>query len=231
LLHLADALGSSKAALLSCVTDLDSLVVATKVEDQQVELTASASSCGLYFDGGRLYLNNPCGCPDQDDSELACSQVFSEAAEQELRERFAAQTEQLLWLAYRLQLAPLVRRLHVFLRTNMSMDNGILEGMAELVFSERVLDSALGSNRLDTDAWIDSILQDEHTLEPGSADALFQPVGLSQEQQEPITFDAVLQKDFMGAPAGTQLQVTFDLLGSGRVHIGQYYFKASLRLL
>lgn len=150
---------------------------------------------------------------------------------QECCQQVAAQTEQLLWLAYRLQLAPLIEELHVFLRLTMPVVDGVLEHHVDAVFTERVLDAALGSNKLGKDAWIMQILHHVHALAPGSKHALFKPIGLTAEQQQRTSFRAVLQREFFEAPAGTEIEVTFDLLGTGHVYIGNYWFEATLQLL
>ncbi|KAF6245558.1 hypothetical protein COO60DRAFT_1650237 [Scenedesmus sp. NREL 46B-D3] len=57
-------------------------------------------------------------------------------------EQVAAQTEQLLWLAHKLQLQPLVQRLYGFIRSLSYLPTSVLHDEGDDVFSSRVLEMA-----------------------------------------------------------------------------------------
>jgi hypothetical protein len=226
---MADAVGATKAALLSCLTQLQTLELHVQVEQLQLQL--DAGRCYLFSvveEGYQLYQCAPCHLKQGEDIG---EPTVSAAAMQEFCQQVATQTEQLLWLAYRLQLAPIIDRLHGIIRLTTPLPGGVLDGLADTVFSAHVLDAKLGSNKLGKDAWIAHILQNVHGLKPGSFNALFKPVDLSDEAIEPVVFKAILQREFFGAPAGTLLDVKFELLTSGRVSIGEFDFEAALQLL
>jgi hypothetical protein len=61
---------------------------------------------------------------------------------EDFTQQVAAQTEQLLWLAYRLQLEPVVKRLHGFIQALCMYHNSVLNSRVNDVFTPRVLEAA-----------------------------------------------------------------------------------------
>uniref|UniRef100_A0A383V7L2 Uncharacterized protein n=1 Tax=Tetradesmus obliquus TaxID=3088 RepID=A0A383V7L2_TETOB len=225
LLQFADAVGSPTSALLSCLAHIGQLQLQVQLGEQQLQLDAGC--CYGFMDieqEFQLRLSMPGDVDDQDIGEPA-----GEAAMQECCRQVAKQTEQLLWLAYRLQLAPLIDKLHEFVRSG---SDGLLTGLRDAVFTERVLDAALGSNRLGRDAWIAHVVHHVHAPAAGGPRALFKAVDLTDEDDPEArsgAFRAVLQRDFLGAPAGTEVEVAYDL-STGWFNIGGYDFEATLHL-
>lgn len=136
----------------------------------------------------------------------------------------AVQVERLLWLAYHLQLGPLINHLHSFIRYNVTFLGALLRGRLSLVFTHRVLEAALGRNQLGAPAWITSVITESAGMVKGCPfrSALFQTARTQPAQSTPsIDCPAVLQRDFMGLTAGTKVDLQVDLLQSGQVKVMQ----------
>jgi hypothetical protein len=130
-----------------------------------------------------------------------------------------AQCEQLLYLSYKLQLSQLADKLHAFLWSNAYC--GSQEAIMPSVFSDRVLDAAVGGNDMGREAWVRSCLSREVTLAAGSDCDLLRPYNLTSEQMQPIRFYAELQRDFMGTRKGAVVPVKLDLLGNQCISVGR----------
>lgn len=132
--------------------------------------------------------------------------------------------EGLLWFAYHQQLEPLINHIHAFIRYNVAFPTALLRGRLSLVFTHRVLEAALGRNQLGAAAWITSVLTESAGMLTRCPyrTALFQRARPAPGQSMPsIDCTAVLQQDFMGAPAGTKVDLQVDLLQSGQLKVMQ----------
>jgi hypothetical protein len=136
------------------------------------------------------------------------------------RQRVAEQIEPLLHLAHKLELQDLIDRLHTFISSSAMKDTGILWGVLDAVFTDRVLDVALADGATDAakDAWIGSVLTAPcgfaSDADPGS---LLEP---TSKVPDPLRFEAKLHDPLLGGQAGDKVRVTLDLFGESCIKIG-----------
>lgn len=136
--------------------------------DLVVQLTplgcSVAENYTLSTDGRAYYIKNSCHLSWRTPS--AYTSPFQEdvfpgiEAQESFLQRAAMQTETLLYLAQRLQLQPLMDRMHAFIASSTYRTDGILYGRLEDVFTERVLSVSLppGASDAARMAWISSVL-------------------------------------------------------------------------
>jgi hypothetical protein len=217
LLAFADALDSTPGVLDSCLGDVSELELHANMGKQQLVLCPAK---GDYTLASLQLLMQGFGGTEAEEEELGVPAANKEQV-QGFKQQVAAQTEQLLWLAYRLQLQPLVQCLHAFIRTCCLFDISLLRGRLDVVFTHRVLE-AIGVSSLTCckGAWINSVLcQDISFSDSIAGAALLQPVGAAAaERGQQIVFDAVLKSEILGIAAGTQVKLRLDIF-RGRLYI------------
>jgi hypothetical protein len=90
-----------------------------------------------------------------------------------------------------------------------------------LVFSDAVLEAALGSSTLSKEAYISSVLSQPCSLTPGSVghSSLLEPVGprTYDTDKDVLKFNAQLLQDFADARSGDLVRVELDLFGTGDI--------------
>ena len=143
-----------------------------------------------------------------------------------VQQQVAKQAAALLQLAHVLRLQPLLDMLLQFLLLNAQPPGGrgLLSGAAGLVFTDAVLEAALGSSTLNKEAYISSVMSQPCSLSMGDSpggvawQGLFKPTGTrtytSGEDGDIVEFDAELLRDFAGGRAGDTVRVILDLFGS-----------------
>jgi hypothetical protein len=146
----------------------------------------------------------------------------SKEEEQAFGQQVAAQVEPLLYLAYRLQLAPLQQVLHTFIRSCMRHSLGLLYGHMRRVLSQRVMEAALASGAAQ-EAMLHMLAGERVVCGSGSrrhaegADVLLAPVEMGlHDFKEP--FQAAVKRVPGGDP-GDVISVSLDLAGSA-VQVG-----------
>lgn len=124
----------------------------------------------------------------------------------------AKQLSALLQLGTVLRLQPLLTVLHQFLLLNAGSTRHLLAGVSGLVFSDAVLDAALGSSVFSREDYVSSVLSLPCSLEPSSI-TMFKPVGSAtcDASTNVLKFDAELLRDFAGAKAGDTVKVELEL--------------------
>ena len=207
LLIFADAVGSTKAVLLACLRELDGLKLHAQLGQQQLQVETDGKA--YYF---RQLQLRQCSLTAKQNLGLPVGVEQADAFIKQL----VAQTEQLLYLAYKLQLEPLIDRLQAFVRYNNQYNSSLFDSQVDTLFSPRVLEAALGSNQLGKEAWINNIVTERCCFSKlHHTKRLLKPINLTSEQKQPIEFEAELQRNFMGTPKGTVVAVRLDML-SGR---------------
>lgn len=94
----------------------------------------------------------------------------------------------------------------------MQFMNTFLCGPVDSIFTPRVLDAALGPNKLGKEAWINNVVKEKCGFNKcDKTKHLFKPIGLTDQQKRPLEFLAELQRDFMGTPKGTVVRVKLDV--------------------
>jgi hypothetical protein len=146
-------------------------------------------------------------------------------------QQVAAQTEQLLWLAYRLQLEELAQQLHGFIRSGCLFGNSLFRNGSE-IFTARVLEAA-GASGMDTACGplFNSVLTQEVAF-TGVADgerAVLQPI-LTAQRKQLLTFDAVVHGGVLGIANATKMHVSLDLFGKSRIQINDDVHLLQLRI-
>jgi hypothetical protein len=209
-LAFANAVGSFEGLLQAACSQLRNLKVVVQLPEQVLELPLA--SCAYCFHDRQLSqfslsatgtVGNPLVSPEQ------CSV---------LKQQVAKQLSPLLHLAHLLHLQPLLDVLHQFIMPNTWVGHeGVLSGVGGLVFTDAVLEAALGSGTLSKEAYISSVLSQPCSLTPGAVghSSVLKPVGPKtyDAQTEMLRFDAQLLRDFAGGRAGDTVQVTLDLFG------------------
>jgi hypothetical protein len=205
LLAFADAVGSTSPLLRACCAGLQHLRLHAQLGQQQVSLETD----------GRAYAFVNDKLLEQLDISACYSTVpgvsgAADAQQQAFNQQVAAQTEQLLWLAYRLQLDLLVQRVHGFIRSMCFFSSSLLHNVLDAVFTARVLEAAgVASLRGGKAMLLSSVLGEmaQLTLAEGlsaNADSAkfvetwLQPKGLTAQQQKPLKFNAVVKRGGCG---------------------------------
>jgi hypothetical protein len=145
----------------------------------------------------------------------------------------AAQTEQLLWLAYRLQLQPLVQHMHNFIQNASFFTGSVLRDVHDAVFTARVLEAAGVASLPDgKQMLINSVLEELITLVDSIAagQAHLRPTSLTQQQRQPLKFDAVVNCSRLCSRADTTVAVELDLFGNSTIRVGANRFSVQLRI-
>jgi hypothetical protein len=167
--------------------------------------------------------------PENDRQLLQCSvhkratvgdPVASSEQQRDVQQQVAQQTAALLRLAHVLRLRPLLDVLHQFLLLNARPPCSacLLSGVAGLVFSDAVLEAALGGSTLGKEAYISSVMSQPCSLTPDRLgySSLLKPVGPRSYDTEKdlLEFDAQLLRDFAGGEVGDTVRVKLDLFGA-----------------
>jgi hypothetical protein len=225
LLSFADAVDSTKPVLNACCAQLKQLKLHAQLRQQQLALDTDGAAYYFGADTQRLVR--------QPDTSTRGSYVEDDptavtAEEQRaFKQQVAAQTEQLLWLAYKLQLQPLVLHMHHFIRTLSCFRNSLLRD-ADAVSTPRVLEAAGVANLPDgKQLLVNSVVGEVLQLSDIAV------TELSDEQRQPLMFNAVLQSSslrFLQGAAQHAVPVELDLFGSSTIRVGISSYNVQLRI-
>lgn len=234
LLAFADAVGTVKGLLSAFASQVDGLLIEAQLGSQKLKVATDGRS--YFFRQGisrELVYVTPGG------SYYVGPAAGTEEEVQNFRQQLASQTEQLLHIAYKLQLVPLVKHIHNFVRLKF-VEGNIFQGMLDTVFSSRVLDAALGPNPLiNKQEWISIATTQPCALIPSSSSdgvawlsnsnynsrghkelLRLKDLPATSPLRQPIKFRATLQQDFMGSNKGTDVNVQLDLFGTSTICVG-----------
>jgi hypothetical protein len=150
------------------------------------------------------------------------------------QQNMAQQTEALLYQAHRLQLQPLVSRLHTFIASSTHVKDGILFGQLASVFTVRVFEIVLPgqATQADKDAWVSTALSLPcgFKLLPSVNFLLQRTSAPTVSRAGTLRFGAKLRKRFMGGRAGADVNVTLDLFEQSQITIGRVKYPVQLLL-
>jgi hypothetical protein len=214
LLAFADAVDSTDGLISCLAAELDGLAVHASLGEQKIALSPGKDYVMVAL---QLKAFTPGG---DDSTEIGAAADSSEQA-QAFKQQVAAQVEQLLWLAYRLQLEQLVEWLHRFIRSLCLFKASLLRNRED-VYSRRVAEAAGASGMgMILQALKHSVLTQEVALSRAAAAhmAVLEPLGLTAQQKQPLVFNAMLRGDVLGIPQGTKVQVQLDLFGRSMLRI------------
>eukprot|EP00882_Tetradesmus_deserticola_P010591 GHRQ01011187.1.p1 GENE.GHRQ01011187.1~~GHRQ01011187.1.p1 ORF type:complete len:301 (+),score=107.77 GHRQ01011187.1:274-1176(+) len=232
LLLFADAIDSTRPLLKACCSQLQCLELRAQLGQTCVALQTHGT--GYALSAGR---------------QLSCSSSFTEpfnpvdstaaaasAEEQQgLTQQVAAQIEQLLWLAYRLQLEPLILHLQDFIRLQSPFSNSLLSNDVHAVFTARVSTAAgvaglpMGMQMLLNTVLGESMCFKGYEDESGIKTLLL-PRNLSQDQRQPLRFKAFVQRSSLPLPQGAVVPVELDLFGTSTIKLGASWLPVQLRI-
>jgi hypothetical protein len=216
-LAFADAVGSSVGLLNAACSQVQHLKFKLQFPEQPEAVELPLAGYTYWFTGGRqLKRMHLLGRVDVGGPLASDEQML------DVRQQVATQTASLLRLAHVLRLQPLLDLLHQFLLLNAEMPgvlNGLLYGIMGLVFSDAVLEAALGSSSFSKEAYVSSVLSQPCSLTPGEIghSSLLKPFGPKtyDAYTDKLKFDAQLLQDFAGVKAGKVVKVELDLFGNG----------------
>lgn len=218
LLTFADAVGSGRALLRVCLSQLDELSAFVSLPAPKGQPAAAE-----WWEVG---INTSCYWLLPDPDPLATADLFDTVGQKSIltissdqqaviAPQVAQQTEQLLYLAHKLQLPTLQQKLHVFLRNNTVDPDYLLYGHMCQVLTDRVLEVAADKQQL-RELVINSILTERcglHNSEQMHAAQVLEPLKLTAQQQQPLYFKAVLRRDAFGYSRGSTVDVALNLFG------------------
>jgi hypothetical protein len=229
LLAFADAVHSTPGMLAACCARLlQGLQLRTQLRQQQVSLETDGRVYA-FVDSQLIELLDFKGYSS---SVLGVS-TAADAEQQAFTRQVAAQTEQLLWLACRLQLLLIVRRLHNFVRGLSFFPGSLLNEKLDAVFTPRVLEAA-GVARLPggKQMLVNRVLGETAQITGALSLAWtwLRPLGLTQQQQEPQKFDAVVARTGLRIVQGSIVSVELNLFGTSTIKLGQQFYPVQLRI-
>jgi hypothetical protein len=215
-LAFANAVGSSVGPLNAACSQLQHLKFMLQFPEQPIGVELPLAGYTYWFSDERqlqrmhLHERMDVGEP-----------LASDEQTYDVRQQVAKQTSSLLHLAHVLRLQPLLDLLHQFLLLNAEMPSGflcgLLTGVMGLVFSDAVLEAALGSSTLSKEDYVSSVLSQPFSFTPGAIghSSLLKPFGPKTYDAgtDVLKFDAQLLQDFAGAKAGKVVKVEIDLFG------------------
>jgi hypothetical protein len=196
--------------LKAACSKLQELVIKVQLPDRTIQLpVCPAQDCAYQLDGiDQLAAVSVTG------ETVIGRNITSEDEVQDIRQQVAAQTAALLLVAHVLHLQPLVDAVHRFIRLSTWSQMSIFAGHLPEVFPDAVVEAALGSSTVSREAYISSVLTQPCSLVDTrlSSQGLFQPVGKFIDAfTGTVTVQAHMLRDFAGAKAGQQANVTLDL--------------------
>jgi len=198
---------------------LDHLAVSVQLEQQTLQLNISAVSYCFNDEATELFMADIKQTARQVGEDL-----MGEQQKVEVQRQVAQQVSALLHMAHVLRLQPLKERLHSFIFWSVSACNTLLSGALKLVFTEEVLDAALGSSTLSKDTYINSVVSRpcgplcQPMPSSGTEGMLFKPIAGSAGTPN-HKFKALVLQDFAGLSKGQEVTVELDLFKSSIMRV------------
>jgi hypothetical protein len=233
LLAFADAVGSTKPLLkVCCAAALDDLQLRVQLGQQEVQLKTDGTG---YFFGvnSQLHVLEDCSKPA---NPVVNAHAASAEEQQAFKQEVAAQTEQLLWLAYRLQLQPLAWRLQNFVRSQSWWSSSFVSVNLSAVFTQRVQEAAgVAGLPYGAQLLLNSVLGELASLTNRQSGAVHSvgtvllPTDLTKQQKQPIKFQATVQRSTLNLAEET-VTVELDLFGRSLIKLGYQTYPVQLRI-
>jgi hypothetical protein len=125
----------------------------------------------------------------------------------------ATQTEQLMFLANKLQLPALQQKLQGFMSLSVTTISSLMYGYLGHVVTDRVLEAGTADMLPQQLATSSMVTQRGGFRRHMRADQVLDPLNLTYEQQAPMTFKAKLTRDAFSHAKGDTVSVRLDLFG------------------
>jgi hypothetical protein len=216
-LSFAHAVDSPAGLLTAACSQLAQLKVVVQLPEQQVEVEMLRQ--GMYWLADDDTATDAVESEELGFTSLAAEESIgkpcvSQQQCQELQQAVARQVGACLHVAHLLQLQPLVDVLHSFIFWAAGHQDGLLFGVLELVFTDAVFDTVLGSGTVSKEAYLNSVLTSPCSMAAdtyGHA-ALFRRVGpLKIYEGDRLAFEAELLHSFGGCAAGDAVVVALSV--------------------
>jgi hypothetical protein len=211
-LTFAQAVGSPEGLLKAACSQLQNLALSVQLPEQTVDVQLGAGAF-YFFSDEPLTL----GVFDLGSTDHVCS-VESRQQRKQLQRLVAQHIGDLLHIAHMLRLQPLLDAMHDFVLWATAGVDGLLYGVLKLVFTDAVLEAAIGTGTVSKEAYINSVLAKPCGLTPeyAACHKLFRRTSEIEPvagQEGALRFEARLLQDFRGGKAGDSLQ---DLIFTSR---------------
>jgi hypothetical protein len=218
LLVFADAVGCPKALIKTCVAArADTSRFVLKLGQQEVHLDMS----GLYYFGQMDCLTLIGWAPHPSTDEIEVGTAASVEERSAFMSQLAAQVEQLLYIAYKLQLEQLLGKVVKFIQssTHFNTINPLLWEFMDTIVSKRAINAAAGSAD-GKSALIDYLTKVPFSFSKGvHFKQVLEPMDLPPFVKQPLNFQVVLKEGAFGLRAGTVVQVELDLFGASEMKV------------
>jgi hypothetical protein len=231
LLLFADAVGSTAPLLRACAAGIDKLCLHVQLPTgPPLDLSIKTPYyTGPIVDSSSLAL----GMVTEQQSSIAVakfSAADAPAVKLALVQQVQAQTEALLYAAYKLQLSDVAEAVQKFVSMQTCFSGSVLRNAMRPVLSRRVMDAAAGYRSLHETLLLNHLVTQPCSLTGATvAPAIMVPTALPAEQQQPLKFTAELVQDVFGSSKGKQVPVEVDLFTSN-VILGDHSHAAQVVL-
>lgn len=226
LLAFADAVGTSRGLLLALDWQVSAseLVAEVQLGDELVQLRGDA--CHFYAGRSLLELSTVMTLEDSNIQMPKLADMKSAEDKVLLGEHVAAQTEVLLYLAYKLQLPVLQHVMAAFIKQQSCFPTSVLSPkLTRTIMSSRVVAAASAGS----DSDVCNALANSSRMQACSfvmhtgkgMRQLLKPLDLTPELRQPITFKAEVQEDFLCYRKGQEVTARLDLFGTSELVIQQ----------
>jgi hypothetical protein len=209
LLLFADAVGSTVPLMHACAAGIDKLCLHVQLPTgRKLDLSIRTP----YFWDDKSSFSLAMVTDRQSGDAVATVPVpaaDAPAAKAALLQQVQAQTEALLYAAYKLQLSEVAEAVQGFIRMQTQFPPSVLRDAMRPVLSPRVMDAAAGYRSLQEMLLLNHLITQPCSFKRGAGRVpnAFVPVNLSTEQQQPTKFTAEMVVDAFGSSKGEQVPV------------------------
>jgi hypothetical protein len=230
LLLFADAVGSTAPLLRACAAGIDKLCLHVQLP---AGVTLDLSIRTLHYWDTSDSSSPKLSMVTEQQQGLPVA-TFSAAdfasVKAALVQQVQAQTEALLYTAYKLQLSEVAEAVQDFICMQASNMNSVLRGCMRPVLSQRVMDAAAGYRSLHETLLLNHLVTRPCSFASPTQGAFpivpkaFAPIDLPAEQK-PLTFTAEAVQDAFGSSKGQQLPAEVNLFSS-TIRLGRVTYRA-----
>jgi hypothetical protein len=189
-LAFADAVGSYKGLCNAACSQLKQLKFVVQLPVQVLELPVAGNVYQVRKPQQVMQVNL------HEESDIGAPLATVKQWE-DVQQQVGKQLSALLKVAHVLRLQLLLDTLHEFVFCSACTSTSLFGGRLGLVFTDAVLEAAMGSSALSKEAYVSSVLSRPCSLTPGDS-SLLKPLGkpVLTEPSKMLTFDAQLQREF-----------------------------------
>lgn len=215
-LAFAQAVGSAEGLVQAACNQISTLKFAIQLPEQTIEVPVAVQSPLILSGstGGSAFISS---------TSLQGMTNYGQRCSREhlvmLKQQLAGQLGSLLCSAHVLRMLPMLDVLHNFIFwATAKEDMGLLHGVLGMVFSDEVLEAAVGSSNISKDTYIKNVLTWSVNLSATDLEGarLLMPFGEFHTNDVGATsFRAHLLQSFLGAQVGDEVHASVELLDPG----------------